>query len=43
MPQLDINNTIDIFDSLGSNIKIYIYGSEIKRILPLKNDFINED
>ena len=22
---------------------IYIYGSEIKRILPLKNDLVNED
>ena len=41
--ELNITNTIDIFDSLGSNIKVYIYGSEVKRILPLKNDFINED
>ena len=41
--ELNISNTIDIFDSLGSNIKVYIYGSEVKRILPLKNDFINEE
>lgn len=41
--ELNINNTIDIYDSLGSYIKIYVYGSEIKRILPLKNDIVNED
>jgi len=34
--ELDINNTIDIFDSLGSNINVYIYGSEIKRILKIE-------
>lgn len=33
----------DILDSLGSSIRIDLYGSEIKRILPLKNDIINED
>ncbi len=37
------NNTIDIYDSLGSNIRIDISGSEVKRVLPLKNDFINEE
>ena len=41
--ELNIINTIDIFDSLGSFIKIYVYGSEVKRILPLKNDFVNEE
>lgn len=41
--ELDINNTIDIYDSLGSNIKVYVYGSEVKRILPLKNDLVNEE
>ena len=41
--ELSITNTIDIYDSLGSNIKIYTYGSEVKRVLPLKNDFINEE
>lgn len=35
--------TIDLFDSLGSNIKIDIRGSEIMRILPINNDFINEE
>lgn len=36
-------NSIDILDSFGSSIRYYLYGSEIKRILPLKNDYINED
>lgn len=35
--------TIDLFDSLGSNIKVDIRGSEIMRILPINNDFINEE
>jgi len=43
MWELNVNNTIDIYDSLGSNIKIYISGAEVKRVLPLKNDFINEE
>jgi NADH-quinone oxidoreductase subunit G len=34
-------NSIDILDSLGSNIKINIFKNEIIRILPKKNDFIN--
>lgn len=41
--ELTSNNTIDIYDSLGSNIKVYTYGSEVKRVLPLKNDFVNEE
>ena len=41
--ELNIVNTIDIFDSLGSFIKVYVYGSEVKRVLPLKNDFVNEE
>lgn len=41
----ELNNvsTVDVFDSLGSTIYAYIYGAEIKRILPLKNDNVNED
>lgn len=35
--------SIDPYDSLGTNIRVDLYGSEIKRILPLKNDLINED
>lgn len=41
--ELNVINTVDIFDSLGSFIKIYVYGSEVKRILPLKNDLVNEE
>lgn len=41
--ELEIINNVDIYDSLGSNIKIHVYGSEIKRILPLKNDLVNEE
>lgn len=41
----EINNTnsIDILDILGSNIRIDSYGSQIKRILPLKNDEVNRE
>jgi NADH dehydrogenase (ubiquinone) Fe-S protein 1 len=35
--------SIDIFDSLGSNIKVDIKGNEIMRILPKRNDFLNEE
>lgn len=35
--------TIDILDSIGSNIRIDIRGSEIMRILPRLNESINED
>lgn len=41
--ELILTNTLDVYDSLGSNIKVYTYGSEVKRILPLKNDFVNEE
>lgn len=41
--ELNIICTYDIFDSLGSNIKVFLTGAEIKRILPLKNDFINDE
>lgn len=40
---LDYIISTDAYDSLGSSIRIDLYGSEIKRILPLKNDIINED
>ncbi len=33
--------TIDLFDSLGSNIRVDIRGSEIMRILPVVNECIN--
>lgn len=35
--------TLDLFDSLCSNIKIDIRGSDIMRILPINNEFINEE
>lgn len=35
--------TIDLFDALGSNVRIDIRGSEIMRVLPLTNEFINEE
>lgn len=41
--ELSYVNTTDILDALGSSINVYLYGSEIKRILSLKNDTINED
>ncbi len=41
----ELRNTesIDLFDSLCSNIRIDIRGSEIMRILPINNDLINEE
>jgi len=35
--------TIDLFDSLGSNIRLDVRGSEIMRILPINNEIINEE
>jgi NADH dehydrogenase (ubiquinone) Fe-S protein 1 len=35
--------SIDIFDSLGSNIRIDIKGNEIVRILPKRHDYLNEE
>ena len=35
--------TVDILDALSSNVKIFLNGSEIKRILPSKNDIVNEN
>jgi NADH dehydrogenase/NADH:ubiquinone oxidoreductase subunit G len=41
----ELRNTesIDLFDSLCSNIRVDIRGSEIMRILPINNDLINEE
>ena len=36
-------DSIDFFDSLGSNIRIDLRGDKILRILPRSNDLINED
>lgn len=36
-------DSIDVFDTLGSNIRVDLRGDKILRILPRSNDFINED
>jgi len=41
--ELRSTESIDLFDSLCSNIRIDIRGSEIMRILPINNDLINEE
>ena len=35
--------TIDVMDAVGSNIRVDTYGCEVKRILPIVNDDINEE
>jgi len=35
--------SIDVFDSLGSNIRVDIKGNEIMRILPKRNDYLNNE
>jgi NADH dehydrogenase (ubiquinone) Fe-S protein 1 len=35
--------SIDIFDSLGSNIRVDVKGNEVMRILPKRNDYLNEE
>ena len=35
--------TIDVMDAVGSNIRVDTYGWEVKRILPIVNDDINEE
>jgi NADH-quinone oxidoreductase chain G len=41
--ELDSIHSIDIFDGIGSNIRIDRRGADIMRILPISNDDINED
>ena len=41
--ELNTVETIDIFDALCSNIRIDVKGSDIVRILPINNKFINEE
>ena len=41
--EINSTNSIDILDILGSNIRIDSYGSQVKRILPLKNDALNRE
>ena len=41
--ELKKTETIDVMDSVGSNIRIDTYGWEVKRILPRLNNNINEE
>lgn len=41
--ELTSMETVDTTDSLGSNIRVDLKGAEIVRILPKRNDLINED
>lgn len=41
--ELKSTQTIDLFDSLGSNIRVDVKGLNIMRILPINNDFVNEE
>ncbi|MBF97079.1 MAG: NADH-quinone oxidoreductase chain 3 [Alphaproteobacteria bacterium MarineAlpha9_Bin4] len=41
--ELNHNNSIDISDAVGSNIRIDEFNGEIKRILPRENDKINQE
>ena len=35
--------TIDLFDSMCSNIKVNVKGNEVLRVLPLNNNILNEE
>ena len=41
--ELKKTETIDVMDSVGSNIRVDTYGWEVKRVLPRVNDNINEE
>jgi NADH-quinone oxidoreductase subunit G len=41
--ELENIETIDLFDSLCSNIRIDVKNSDIVRILPVNNQYINEE
>lgn len=41
--ELKSTESIDIFDGIGSNIRIDTRGSEIMRILPRLNEYVNEE
>lgn len=41
--ELTKTETIDVFDAVGSNIRVDSIGQEVMRILPRSNDAINED
>ena len=41
--ELKKTETIDVMDAVGSNIRVDTYGWEVKRILPIINESINEE
>ena len=41
--ELSHNNSIDVSDAMGSNIRIDEFNGEIKRIIPRENDKINQE
>ncbi len=41
--ELKKTETIDVMDAVGSNIRVDTYGWEVKRILPMVNEDINEE
>jgi NADH-quinone oxidoreductase subunit G len=41
--ELKKTESIDVMDALGSNIRVDTYGWEVKRILPIINEDINEE
>jgi NADH-quinone oxidoreductase subunit G len=41
--ELKKTESIDVMDAIGSNIRVDTYGWEVKRILPLINEDINEE
>nr|YP_010049264.1 NADH-ubiquinone oxidoreductase 75 kDa subunit [Pleurostomum flabellatum]QPL15589.1 NADH-ubiquinone oxidoreductase 75 kDa subunit [Pleurostomum flabellatum] len=41
--ELQSVNTIDVLDSLHSNIRVDVKGNKIYRILPIQNELINEE
>ncbi len=41
--ELKKTETVDVMDAVGSNIRVDTYGWEVKRILPIINEDINEE
>ncbi len=41
--ELKKTETIDVMDAVGSNIRVDTYGWEVKRVLPIINEDINEE
>tara|TARA_B100001057_G_scaffold374164_1_gene378770 strand:- start:1136 stop:3031 length:1896 start_codon:yes stop_codon:yes gene_type:complete len=41
--ELKKTETIDVMDAVGSNIRVDTYGWEVKRVLPITNEDINEE